>query len=1149
MSSCRTLLCASIWVVCLLSTGVHSATPAISAGGSHSIGLKIDGTVRTWGEDRHGQLGIGRLLQSANPITSSGISGVKAISAGEGHTVALKLDGSVWAWGYNDYGELGDGSTAGRSTPAPVSGLTGVVAISAGGHHTVALKGDGSVWAWGHNAEGELGDGTMTHKSIPVQVSGLTGVVAISAGGYSGGSHTVALKSDGSVWAWGVNSLGQLGDGTTTDRSTPVQVSGLTGVVVAISAGIFHTVAVKGDGSVWAWGYNQEGELGDGTTTSRSTPAPVSGLTGVVAISAGYFYTVALKGDGGVWAWGDNSRGQLGDGTTTNRSTPAQVSGLTGVVAISAAWYHTVALKGDGSVRAWGYNANGQLGDGTTTIRLTPVQVSGLAGVVAISAGLAHTVALKGDGSVSAWGDNIYGQLGDGAQPSRSTPIQVNGLTGVVAISASGDDSFALKGDGTVWAWGYNASGQLGDGTTTNRSTPVQVVGLTGVVAISAGAGHTVALKLDGSVWAWGYNDYGQLGDGSTAGRSIPAQVGGLTGVVAISAGGYHTVALKGDGSVWTWGRNIEGQLGDGTTIVSFPFGRSTPVQVSGLTGVIAIAAGVDHTVALKGDGSVWAWGGNYYGELGDGTTISRLTPVQVSGLSGVVAISYRHAVKADGSVWAWGTVLAGVRGYGSRRTELTPVQISGLTGVAAISAGTNHSIVLNGDGSVLAWGNNGHGELGDGTLADRFTPVVVLRENGAGSIATNDWFLDLNPAIPKTIPSDKIPVFHVVASGDFTNLIANIQYRAQDVGTVGSVYVFALAPASLVKNASTTKAAHLGLMTKATGKDTPLPCVLAQLNSSGQLTAVSSSSLQAYLTSVLSSQGASVNVLKGVSTALLQGSVFFVGVGSDSTSMINNGVNRSVATIAASDANAPVCQPQSPQTGWWWNPAEGGRGFSIETLGNHLFMAGYLYDESGRATWTVSGGVTTLDGSLFNNALYSYANGQTLTGAYHKPSDPVPAGAVTLAFTDARHGTLIWPGGSVPIERFDSVLGASTVPQPSFVPENGWWWNASTTDNHESGRGYFLEFKNSLAFLAGYMYDANGNPLWYLSSGNMPDPKAFQGSWSQYANGQTMTDAWKQNTLINGNVGPLTIQFQDTANATMTLPDGRQIPITRFKF
>ncbi len=382
-----------------------------------------------------------------------------------------------------------------------------------------------------------------------------------------------------------------------------------------------------------------------------------------------------------------------------------------------------------------------------------------------------------------------------------------------------------------------------------------------------------------------------------------------------------------------------------------------------------------------------------------------------------------------------------------------------------------------------------------------------------------------------------------MVVSGSITPTVANItaaiQYRPEDIGSTGSVYVFALAPATLVKNA-VVAGKHLGPVTNATAKDAPLPCVLAQLTASGQLAAASSSTLQAYLTGVLSSQGASVNVLNGVSTALIQGSVFYVGYGPNSASMINNGVNRSAVTVPGPQ----TCQPQAPQTGWWWNKNEGGRGFSIETQDNHLFMAGYLYDNSGRATWTISGGLTSLDGSFYNSAMLSYANGQTLTGPYKAPGVPTSPGQITLTFTDARNGTLIWPGGAMPIERFDSQLPPSTNPPPAFAPENGWWWNKD-----ESGRGYFMEFKNNFAFMAGYMYDASGNPLWYIAKNNMTSPQSFQGSWEQYANGQTMMGAYKQPTQTNANVGTLSIQFQDTANATMTLPNGTQLPITRFRF
>ncbi|RKG48667.1 kelch-like protein [Corallococcus sp. AB011P] len=339
--------------------------------------------------------------------------------------------------------------------------------------------------------------------------------------------------------------------------------------------------------------------------------------------AAGDHHTLALKQDGTVWAWGSNGYGQLGDGTTTNRLTPVQVQGLTGVVALTADGAHSLALKHDGTVWAWGYNGKGQLGDGTLTTQFTPVQVQGLTGVAALSAGADHTLALKHDGTVWAWGGNDYGQLGDGTWTVRLTPVQVQGLTGVVAVDAGYFHTQALKSDGTVWAWGANHWGQLGNGTTTARPTPAEVPGLTGVAALSAGWGQTFALKNDGTVWAWGYDGNGRLGHGGSG--FSPAPVQGLTGVAAVTAGGAHTFALKQDGTVWVWGYNAYGQLGDGTLTE-----RHTPVQLPGLTGVAALSAGLYHSLLLRQDGTVWAWGRNDYGQLGDGTWTVRLTPVQV---------------------------------------------------------------------------------------------------------------------------------------------------------------------------------------------------------------------------------------------------------------------------------------------------------------------------------------------------------------------------------------------------------------------------------------------------------------------------------------------------------------------------------------
>ncbi|MBI4492930.1 MAG: IPT/TIG domain-containing protein, partial [Chloroflexi bacterium] len=311
------------------------------------------------------------------------------------------VPGTPWAWGLGSYGQLGDG-TANPSVPVQVSGLSGAIAVAAGGYHSLALKSDGTVWAWGGNGYGQLGDGSTSNRATPVQVSGLSGVIAVSAGW----QHSLALKNDGTVWAWGNNRFGQLGDGTSsTVRTTPVQVSGLSGVV-AIAAGGYHSLALKNDGTVWAWGANWYGALGDGTATNRLTPVQVPGLSGVMAVAAGSAHSLALKGDGTVWAWGGNYSGQLGDGTTVttgcySRPTPVQVSGLSGASAIAAGASHSLALKSDGTVWAWGYNGYGQLGDGTTTGHATPVQVSGLRGATALAGGLYHTLAVQADAGLT----------------------------------------------------------------------------------------------------------------------------------------------------------------------------------------------------------------------------------------------------------------------------------------------------------------------------------------------------------------------------------------------------------------------------------------------------------------------------------------------------------------------------------------------------------------------------------------------------------------------------------------------------------------------------------------------------------------------------------------------------------------------------
>jgi len=456
---------------------------------------------------------------------------------------ALKADGTVWGWGYNKYNyQLG--YTAGLDINLPVKiNISGVADIASGGEHVLALKGDGSVWAWGLNWAGHLGNGSGLISPLPVQ--SLFSQRPESYTMISGGQqHSFALKpgAGGTVRAWGANPFGQLGDGTFSDSHSPVLVKSLTDVkTIASDGGAFHTVALKSDGLVWAWGLNVYGQLGDGTTVNSPSPKQVAGLDGVSSVAEGYMHTLALI-NGGIRAWGWNEHGQLGSNSDANSPLPVSVSGLNDVKFISGGSRHSLAVRSNGTVWAWGWNEHGQLGDNSAVDKRIPVQVFGLEGVKVVSGGVWFSLALKADGTVWAWGSNAGGQLGDGTGINSLVPVQVSGLDNVRIIAAGADHSLALKADGTVWAWGHNAYGQLGDGTLVTRFSPIQVSDLTNVVVIGCGVENSFAIKADGTVWAWGYNNRGQLGDGTTVMRTHPVQLANDNCAVSATTGSNITV-------------------------------------------------------------------------------------------------------------------------------------------------------------------------------------------------------------------------------------------------------------------------------------------------------------------------------------------------------------------------------------------------------------------------------------------------------------------------------------------------------------------------------------------------------------------------------------------------------------------------------
>jgi alpha-tubulin suppressor-like RCC1 family protein len=411
--------------------------------------------------------GCGFPMVSAVPFGTSSPSPSVAYLASGSHDLTLSLDTVDEKYHSNAYYHVTFSFTT-------VTNFTAQAKLSSGLAHTLALAVNGTVWAWGWNQYGQLGDGTANNRTTPVQVPGLSNIIAVAAGG----DHSLAIKSDGTVWAWGLGFYGELGTGNTNIQYSPVRITTLSNAV-AIAAGTFHSLVLTTD-NLYAFGYNAMGQLGDNTQINRSSPVVVAHGDGVYyynvqAIEAGFYHSLALQG-GRVYGWGYNAQGAVGDGTTTERHVPTLVSTLYNVTAISAGCsFHSLALDDEGDVWAWGYNAYGQLGLNSTSNEAYPQGVPGLSGVTAISAGTYHSLALI-SGDVYSWGYNAYGQLGNGSNTDSHSPIQVTSLSGVQAIEGGGYFSMASQFMPTsVQAWGADSLGQLGFGSTTDSWNPVPV--------------------------------------------------------------------------------------------------------------------------------------------------------------------------------------------------------------------------------------------------------------------------------------------------------------------------------------------------------------------------------------------------------------------------------------------------------------------------------------------------------------------------------------------------------------------------------------------------------------------------------------------------------------------------------------------------
>jgi alpha-tubulin suppressor-like RCC1 family protein len=339
----------------------------------------------SWGQGSSGQHGLGNTTSVSSPTQIGALSTWTTIDAGWRHGMAVKTDGTLWTWGENYTGRLGLGNTAHRSSPVQVGAETTWSRVAAGYEHSLAIKTDGTLWSWGENYPGgKLGLGDTTNQSNPVQVGALTTWSSIAAGGFG---HSLAIKTDGTLWSWGQNNNGQLGLGNTTNRSSPVQVGALTTWSSIAGGGNSISISLKTDGTMWVWGRNYVGKLGLGDTTDRSSPVQIGALTTWLTVAAGYDHNLAVKTDGTMWGWGFNSAGMLGLGNTTSYSSPVQVGAGTTWSSVDAGEYHSMAIKTDGTLWSWGYGLLGQLGDGTNVSKSSPVQIGALTNWSKISGG------------------------------------------------------------------------------------------------------------------------------------------------------------------------------------------------------------------------------------------------------------------------------------------------------------------------------------------------------------------------------------------------------------------------------------------------------------------------------------------------------------------------------------------------------------------------------------------------------------------------------------------------------------------------------------------------------------------------------------------------------------------------------------------
>lgn len=733
-----------------------------AAEGNHTCMVPGDGTIRCWGDNQFGQLGNGTSGNTSNiPVAVIGISSAIAVAAGANHTCALLANGTVRCWGTNADGQLGLGQgTASALAPTAIAGLNGVTALSAGTAHTCARISNGTMRCWGSNQFGQIGDGTGTGpRFTPTVVQNVADAVTVTAGP----TFTCATRASGIASCWGGNSQGHLGVGNFAQQNFPTNVLNLPDLP-QISLGAQFSCGRRANGDLYCWGRNNEGQAGTGTTGgSANTPQliPVQSPDGeripILKVSTGAAHACAMAfdgiGEGHTLCWGRNTDGQVGRPPSNFEAAPRFLAGQG--ISISAGSRHTCRLERDESVRCWGANALGQLGTSNNIASSTPQLVFGLRGSISargIAAGTNHTCALRSSAQAACWGRNLARQLGDGTGVSRLVPTSLAFILQLATLAAGGDHTCAMGTAGAVpLCWGDNRNGQANPTSSDdfiNLSLSTASFGEPGAVNVVAGSLHGCELTAGGTLSCRGSNAQGRLGNSDTAQHFI-SDVGGITNATAVVTGGGQSCALLGNGRVSCWGLNSSGELGDGNQNSNV---NATPRLVLGLTDAVALSAGRNHTCALRSDGTLACWGSNDHGQV-DGGNANRLIPVAVPGVAVgdavAVAAGTFHTcyLTAAGGVRCWGDNDEGQLGNNTTTDSNAPVQVlrgllfvkgvpatfGSVSDVAGLVAGAGHTCAQGANGAVRCWGDNSDGQIGDNTGGnDRLIATTV------GSFTTN---------------------------------------------------------------------------------------------------------------------------------------------------------------------------------------------------------------------------------------------------------------------------------------------------------------------------------------------------------------------------------------------------------------------------